>query len=113
MPSLSMRCTWLRCGSCSRSASPAWALSIPATTAIAQDLGRTVGGTASALQGGLSFAVGAAATPLTGLTGLTDVAGMALLMAALFVCAAALLAATRTPAPADRGSAGPDATPTA
>jgi MFS transporter, DHA1 family, multidrug resistance protein len=73
-------------------------LSIPASTAIAQELGRSVGGTASALQGGLSFAIGAAATPLTGLTGQTSVAGMSLLMASLFVCSTIVLVATRAPA---------------
>jgi MFS transporter, DHA1 family, multidrug resistance protein len=72
--------------------------SIPAAIAIAQELGRAVGGTASALQGGLSFAIGAAATPLTGLTGQTSVAGMSLLMACLFLCSAAMLFATRAPA---------------
>ena len=76
--------------------------SIPASIAIAQELGRSVGGTASALQGGLSFAIGAAATPLTGLTGQTSVAGMSLLMACLFVCSAAVLMATRAPAWAPR-----------
>lgn len=72
--------------------------SIPACIAIAQELGRSVGGTASALQGGLSFAIGAAATPLTGLTGQTSAAGMSLLMACLFLCSAAVLVATRAPA---------------
>jgi DHA1 family bicyclomycin/chloramphenicol resistance-like MFS transporter len=71
---------------------------IPASIAIAQGLGRSVGGTASALQGGLSFAIGAAATPLTGLTGQTSVAGMSLLMACLFAGSAAVLVATRAPA---------------
>ena len=93
-----MRCNWLPCGSCSRSLLLAWALTIPASIAIAQELGRSVGGTASALQGGLSFAIGAAATPLTGLTGQTSVAGMSLLMACLFVCSAAVLLAARAPA---------------
>jgi DHA1 family bicyclomycin/chloramphenicol resistance-like MFS transporter len=65
-------------------------LSIPATTAMAQELGRDVGGTASALQGGLIFGVGALATPLTGLTGRTTVAGMAAIMATLFLCAVAV-----------------------
>jgi len=65
--------------------------SIPATTAIAQDVGRHAGGTASALQGGLTFAVGAAATPLTGLTGLTSVAGMAAMMACLFLASVGVL----------------------
>jgi len=73
-------------------------VTIPASIAIAQGLGRSVGGTASALQGGLSFAIGAAATPLTGLTGQTSVAGMSFLMAAFFMCSAAVLVATRAPA---------------
>ncbi len=78
--------------------------SFPATTAIAQDIGRATGGTASALQGGVTFAVGAAATPVTGLTGQTGVTGMAVLMAAFFVCAAAVLVATRV---AERAGPGP------
>jgi len=71
-------------------------LCIPATTAIAQEVGRRVGGTASALQGGLTFGVGAAATPLTGLTGAQSVAGMAAIMSGLFLCAlTALLVSSR------------------
>jgi DHA1 family bicyclomycin/chloramphenicol resistance-like MFS transporter len=62
-------------------------LCIPATTAIAQEVGRRVGGTASALQGGLTFGVGAAATPLTGLLGVESVTGMATIMATFFLCA--------------------------
>ncbi len=88
-------------------------LTFPATTAIAQELGRTVGGTAAALQGGLTFAVGAAATPLTGLTGLTDVGGMALLMAALFLSAVCFLAVSRTLGWTDQPSTRPSASPTA
>ncbi len=65
-------------------------LSIPATTALAQEAGRATGGTASALQGSLTFGVGAAATPLTGLLGLETVRGMASIMAVFF--AAALVA---------------------
>jgi DHA1 family bicyclomycin/chloramphenicol resistance-like MFS transporter len=72
-------------------------VTIPASIAIAQGLGRSVGGTASALQGGLSFAIGAAATPLTGLTGQTSVEGMSILMASFFMCSAAVLVATRAP----------------
>jgi DHA1 family bicyclomycin/chloramphenicol resistance-like MFS transporter len=72
-------------------------VTIPASIAIAQGLGRSVGGTASALQGGLSFAIGAAATPLTGLTGQTSVEGMSLLMASFFICSAGVLVATRAP----------------
>jgi DHA1 family bicyclomycin/chloramphenicol resistance-like MFS transporter len=62
-------------------------LTIPATTAMAQEIGRDVGGTAAALQGGLVFGVGAVCTPLTGVLGLETVAGMACIMAALFACA--------------------------
>lgn len=73
-------------------------LSIPSTTAIAQELGRDVGGTASALQGGLIFGVGALATPLTGVLGLTSVAGMATIMAGLFLCAIATFVGTEVAA---------------
>lgn len=54
--------------------------SIPGTTAIAQQAGRRFGGTASALQGGLTFTVGALATPLVGLAGHQTVLVMAALM---------------------------------
>jgi len=67
-------------------------LVIPATTAIAQNAGREIGGTASALQGGLTFIVGAAATPLTGVLGVTSVAGMGAIMAVLFLASAGVLA---------------------
>jgi len=71
-------------------------LCIPATTALAQEAGRRAGGTASALQGGLTFGVGAAATPLTGLTGAQSVAGMTCIMSGLFLCAlTALLVSSR------------------
>jgi DHA1 family bicyclomycin/chloramphenicol resistance-like MFS transporter len=73
-------------------------LCIPATTALAQEAGRRVGGTASALQGGLTFGVGAAATPLTGLLGAETVTGMATLMAACYLGATvALVAFSRVP----------------
>ena len=72
-------------------------LCIPATTAIAQEVGRSVGGTASALQGGLTFGVGAVATPLTGLTGGQSVAGMAGIMSGLFLCAVSALAVFASP----------------
>lgn len=82
-------------------------LSIPATTAMAQELGRDVGGTASALQGGLIFGVGALATPLTGMTGHTTVAGMAAIMATLFGCALAVQVFSGVRARRSRASAGP------
>lgn len=70
-------------------------LTLPASIAMAQHLGRATGGTASALQGGLSFGVGAAATPLTGLLGLTTVAGLATISAVLFGGAVLALVLTR------------------
>ncbi|MEP7178109.1 MAG: multidrug effflux MFS transporter [Pseudonocardiales bacterium] len=66
-------------------------LCIPATTALAQEAGRRAGGTASALQGGLTFGAGAAATPLTGLTGASTVTGMASIMAGFFLCSTGAL----------------------
>jgi DHA1 family bicyclomycin/chloramphenicol resistance-like MFS transporter len=60
---------------------------IPATTGLAQEAGRRALGTASALQGGLAFLVGAAVTPLTGLVGYHSLVPMGLLMAVFFVCA--------------------------
>lgn len=65
---------------------------IPGTTALAQEAGRRSGGAASALQGGLTFTVGALATPLTGLTGHQTVLVLAVLMTAFYSCAVALLA---------------------
>ena len=53
---------------------------IPGTTSLAQEAGRRAGGTASALTGGLTFLVGAAVTPLTGVLGYTTLLPMALLM---------------------------------
>ena len=64
-------------------------LCIPGTTAIAQEAGRRSGGAASALQGGLTFIVGAAATPLTGLTGHQTVVAMAGLMSLFLLCSVA------------------------
>ncbi len=55
-------------------------LVLPASTVLAQEAGRRSAGTAASLSGGLGFLVGAAATPLTGLTGHATVAVMALLM---------------------------------
>jgi MFS transporter, DHA1 family, multidrug resistance protein len=69
-------------------------LSIPATTALAQEAGRRSGGTAAALQGGLAFLVGASVTPLTGVLGYETLLPMAASMALFFVLAVAALAAT-------------------
>ncbi|GAB3598523.1 multidrug effflux MFS transporter [Angustibacter peucedani] len=66
-------------------------LSIPGTTALAQQAGDRARGTASALQGGLTFLVGAAATPLTGLVGYDTLLPMAELMLGFFVAATAWL----------------------
>jgi DHA1 family bicyclomycin/chloramphenicol resistance-like MFS transporter len=70
-------------------------LVIPATTALAQEAGRRARGTASALQGGLSFFVGALVTPLTGIVGYRSLLPMGLLMAGFFLCAITLLALSR------------------
>ena len=64
-------------------ASMGW--SIPGTTALAQQAGRRSGGTAAALQGGLTFLVGALVTPLTGILGYDSLLPMALLMLGFFV----------------------------
>ena len=69
-------------------------LCIPGTTALAQEAGRRAGGTASALQGGLTFLVGAAVTPLTGLIGYRTLLPMAVLMAGFLVVATVVLFAT-------------------
>jgi MFS transporter, DHA1 family, multidrug resistance protein len=63
---------------------------IPATTSLAQEAGRRASGTASALQGGLAFLVGAAVTPLTGLVGYDSLVPMGLLMGGFFVGAAVM-----------------------
>ena len=70
-------------------------LVIPATTALAQEAGRRARGTASALQGGLSFFVGALVTPLTGIVGYRSLLPMGLLMAGFFLCAITLLVLSR------------------
>ena len=80
-------------------------LSAPATMALAQEAGRRSGGTASALQGGLTFAAGAAATPLSGLLGADRLLPLAASMAVFYAAALVLLVATRRigdarPAPA-------------
>jgi MFS transporter, DHA1 family, multidrug resistance protein len=66
-------------------------LTIPASTVLAQEAGRRSGGTASALQGGIVFLVGAAATPLTGFVGYDSLLPMAACMAGFFAVALALL----------------------
>jgi DHA1 family bicyclomycin/chloramphenicol resistance-like MFS transporter len=66
-------------------------LVIPATTALAQEAGSRARGTASALQGGLTFFVGALVTPLTGIVGYRSLLPMALLMAGFFLGASVLL----------------------
>jgi DHA1 family bicyclomycin/chloramphenicol resistance-like MFS transporter len=69
-------------------------LSIPATTALAQQAGRRAGGTAAALTGGLTFLVGASVTPLTGILGYDSLLPMALLMTGFFVASTACLVAS-------------------
>ncbi|GGM19672.1 MULTISPECIES: multidrug effflux MFS transporter [Micromonospora] len=72
---------------------------MPATTALAQEAGRRSAGTAAALQGGLSFLVGALVTPLTGLLGYDTLLPMAASMAFFFVAASVLLWAISRPHP--------------
>jgi DHA1 family bicyclomycin/chloramphenicol resistance-like MFS transporter len=69
-------------------------LCIPGTTALAQQAGRRSGGTAAALQGGLTFLVGATVTPLTGIVGYRTLLPMALLMAGFFLLATVWLFAS-------------------
>ncbi len=66
-------------------------LCFPGTMALAQQAGRRAGGTAAALTGGLTFLVGAAVTPLTGLLGYDSLLPLAVLMTGFFVAASAWL----------------------
>ncbi|WFE97150.1 multidrug effflux MFS transporter [Micromonospora sp. WMMD987] len=66
-------------------------LTLPATTALAQEAGRRSAGTAAALQGGLGFLAGALVTPLTGLLGYATLLPMASVMAVFFVAASGAL----------------------
>jgi DHA1 family bicyclomycin/chloramphenicol resistance-like MFS transporter len=70
-------------------------LTMPATTTLAQEAGRRSAGTASALQGGLSFLTGAIVTPLTGVAGYHSLLPMALAMTVFFLAASALMWLTR------------------
>ncbi|MBB4751487.1 multidrug effflux MFS transporter [Actinoplanes lobatus] len=77
--------------------------SIPASTALAQEAGRRAAGTASALQGGLTFLTAALVTPLTGVFGHDTLTPMAIAMSGFFAAAFALmcvLTKTRRPASA-------------
>jgi DHA1 family bicyclomycin/chloramphenicol resistance-like MFS transporter len=80
-------------------------LVLPATTALAQEAGRHAAGTAAALQGGLSFLVGAAVTPLTGIAGYHSLVPMALAMTLFYVAAlvAVVLSHRRVTAEATAG----------
>jgi DHA1 family bicyclomycin/chloramphenicol resistance-like MFS transporter len=69
-------------------------LCIPGTMSLAQHAGRRAGGTASALTGGLTFVVGAAVTPLTGVFGYDSLLPLALLMTGFFAAATAWLLAS-------------------
>jgi DHA1 family bicyclomycin/chloramphenicol resistance-like MFS transporter len=76
-------------------------LTVPATTALAQEAGRRSAGTAASLQGGLGFFIGALVTPLTGIVGYDSLLPMALAMTVFYVAAFALMLAVRL-APAGR-----------
>jgi MFS transporter, DHA1 family, multidrug resistance protein len=69
---------------------------LPANSAIAQNAGRRLSGTASALGGGLPFLTGALTTPLTGALGSQTVLTMATCMVVPFVLAALTAVAVRT-----------------
>ncbi|WP_460444557.1 multidrug effflux MFS transporter [Angustibacter aerolatus] len=69
----------------------AMGLSIPGTQALAQEAGARSAGTASALQGGLAFLVGAGSTPLTGLVGDRSLVPMAALMCGLLLTSLVVL----------------------
>jgi DHA1 family bicyclomycin/chloramphenicol resistance-like MFS transporter len=71
-------------------------LTFPATTALAQEAGRRSAGSASALQGGLSFLVGGLITPLTGIVGYDSLLPMALAMTVFFLAAIVLLGVLST-----------------
>lgn len=64
---------------------------IPAATALAQEAGRRSAGTASALQGGLTFVTAAAVTPLTGVFGYDTLLPMALAMSVFYTAAFVLM----------------------
>ncbi|BEP15918.1 multidrug effflux MFS transporter [Acidothermaceae bacterium B102] len=59
----------------------------PSSMTLAQTAGRRARGTASAMQGGSAFLVGACVTPLTGLLGYHSLLPMATLMVSLMLCA--------------------------
>lgn len=62
-------------------------LTMPATTALAQEAGRPSAGSAAALQGGSTFLTGALVTPLTSVFGYRTLLPMALVMAVFFIAA--------------------------
>lgn len=70
-------------------------LAIPATTTMAQEVGRDMGGTASALQGGLTFLAGSLTLPLTGLLGQQTVLTMASACAGFYLVAVGVLLSPR------------------
>lgn len=69
-------------------------LIIPASVTLAQRAGARSRGTASALQGGLSFLAGALVTPLTGVLGYHSLLPMAALMAGFMALTLAFMAVT-------------------
>jgi len=72
---------------------------IPAATALAQEAGRRSAGTASALQGGLTFVTAAAVTPLTGVLGYDTLLPMAVAMCVFFTTAFVLMCAITVRSP--------------
>lgn len=66
-------------------------LTLPATTALAQEAGRRSAGTASSLQGGLGFLTGALVAPLTGFIGYQSLLPLALAMTVFYLASSGLL----------------------
>jgi DHA1 family bicyclomycin/chloramphenicol resistance-like MFS transporter len=77
-------------------------LTVPATTALAQEAGRRSAGTAASLQGGLGFFIGALVTPLTGSIGYDSLLPMASAMAVFYLAAFTLMLAIGWCSPAGR-----------
>ena len=76
-------------------------LVLPSSIALAQRAGATYAGTASALLGGLQFALGGLVAPLTGLIGYTSVTPMAAIMSVFMVLSAGWSATVVDPAGAE------------
>jgi DHA1 family bicyclomycin/chloramphenicol resistance-like MFS transporter len=86
-------------------------LTMPATTALAQEAGRHSAGSAAALQGGSTFLTGALVTPLTSIAGYRTLLPMALMMAVFFIAAFVTMVGTGRGGPEDGPEDGPEGGP--